>query len=896
MFLAPSRRHKTRCEAKCDVQGHGTGRASGTQRHTSTGRQAASGSRRAESYLSVFLVVLATLSTGDAFAGADPTSPRSRSEHQFVDGLLARQLFSLAEAHCKKELARTDITIRRRAELAVELSRTHALRAIFLPSATREVAWQSAFDPLAAFRKEHPTGSYLLLTRRQEALVHRARGDLLRQEAEVVTIAAPLRQRAQAELRKAVAKLSELEESLTASIGEYYPPEKGEPPRLTDGELRNLREEVRYQLARTLVSQGLTYPAGSADRTNSIVRAKKQYAPLAERDEPIDWDSRLALARCERLLQAEAVARQRLAPLITDGPPRIIDAAKLELARLNYDVGRPEVARKTLQDRTTHASIAAEWDYEYLRTLLAVRAAEKEPQSTRRLLDLINDLVRVIEREHGAYWLRRAEALLGRHISESSQGQDAEMLARAAANFYRSDKPDDAIAAYDRAAEHARTAGSETMAFDLSFTAASIEHRRKQHDTARDRFRRTAMAYPEHARAAQAHLLALFNAAQLVRGGGKAALDQYVELLEEHLAAWPSAETAAQANIWLGNVRRAHGDWSMAIQRYRDVPPDSPLFTKAIDAMVKTTAEWLASFQADDSKRRPVARKTAARKKVARKAVAFYTKLLLAGRSDLSHPLNKLQRKLLLAWASTQMVYLQEGYDEMEQLLRVSLKSAADDATPEWKASARALLVLALAGQPRCLYKANLAAGQLAGADGETLIELVLALNVLRAVADGKREQKLAELQLSVVEQFEKILQDAKPAVRRRLNLARAAALVEAKRYDKALKRYAELAKKYPNDADVQLRYAEVLSHPKVAKDKADWLSALTQWRQIERRSDKATAAWFDAKYHQALAHHKIGNSKQALRIIQLTSALHPELGGADQKRRFEDLKRECEG
>lgn len=845
----------------------------------------------------VFLLLFLTtfLTTHTALAAERLPSPDER----FVNGLLSRRLFSLAEAHCQEQLSREDLSLRRRAELAVELSRTHTLRALSLPSSERDVAWLSAFEPLTAFQAKHGESSYSALTRRQQALVHRAHGDLLRQEAEVVTTAAPFREQSREELRQAITILSDLDEQLTQSINQYRKPARGEPPQLTENELRNLREEIRYQLARTLVSQGLTYPAGSADRTNSIVRAKKQYAPLAERDEPIDWNSRLALARCERLLQNEAVARQRLALLLKEAPAPIIAAAKLELARLNYDVGQLTRAREALQARLSEdhmaaGQLAAEWDYEFLRTLLAIRKAEKNPQAERRLDSLTNELVQVIEREHGAYWLRRAEALLGRHIAASPQNQDAQMLARAAANFYRSDKPDEAIATYDQAAEKARAAGSRDQAFDLAYTSASIEHHRKQHEAASERYRRLSMSQPQNKRAAQAHLLAIFNAAQLVRGGGPTAIDHYIALLEEHLTTWPEDETAAQANIWLGKMRQARRDWAKAIGHYRQVPRNSPLFPQAIDAVIRGTDAWLASFSPEDAKRRTVASR----------AAAFYTELLLGGRGELPQPLNEQQRQLLLAWARTRMIYLTEGYDELEPMLRAAIQAAGPDATPQWKTAAQSLLVLALAGQPRRLKEATAAAEQLElgksngnneAGSGDDLIRLALALNALREAADGPREQQLAELQLTVVAQFDKLLAGASPTVQRRLKLARAAALVEAKRFDKAKERFAELAKELPNDRDVQLRYAKLLSHPSVATGDASWQAALTQWRLIERRSDKASGPWFEAKYHQALAHYKMGNAKQALRIIQLTQALHPDLGGKAMQRQFAELKKKCE-
>ena len=68
--------------------------------------------------LMVALVVLA------GAAAADPTDER------FLDGLRTSRLFSLAETYCRDRLAQTDLGPADRADLVIELSRTHAQHAL----------------------------------------------------------------------------------------------------------------------------------------------------------------------------------------------------------------------------------------------------------------------------------------------------------------------------------------------------------------------------------------------------------------------------------------------------------------------------------------------------------------------------------------------------------------------------------------------------------------------------------------------------------------------------------------------------------------------------------------------------------------------------------------------
>ena len=69
----------------------------------------------------------------------------------------------------------------------------------------------------------------------------------------------------------------------------------------------------------------------------------------------------------------------------------------------------------------------------------------------------------------------------------------------------------------------------------------------------------------------------------------------------------------------------------------------------------------------------------------------------------------------------------------------------------------------------------------------------------------------------------------------------------------------------------------------------------MTKWREIEKRSRPGTTLWFRAKYSQAVAHERLGNTAQAARIVKITQVLHPDLGGAELKNDFLKLLKRCE-
>jgi hypothetical protein len=69
----------------------------------------------------------------------------------------------------------------------------------------------------------------------------------------------------------------------------------------------------------------------------------------------------------------------------------------------------------------------------------------------------------------------------------------------------------------------------------------------------------------------------------------------------------------------------------------------------------------------------------------------------------------------------------------------------------------------------------------------------------------------------------------------------------------------------------------------------------LLKWRELEKKSPAGSPRWFRAKYAVASLHYRLGNPKQAAKIITLLNVLHPELGGPAMQRQFEDLLRHCQ-
>ena len=102
---------------------------------------------------------------------------------------------------------------------------------------------------------------------------------------------------------------------------------------------------------------------------------------------------------------------------------------------------------------------------------------------------------------------------------------------------------------------------------------------------------------------------------------------------------------------------------------------------------------------------------------------------------------------------------------------------------------------------------------------------------------------------------------------------------------------FRSLAAEFPRDGAIQEAYARLLSEQ---SDRESLATALIKWRALEKGSPAGAPRWFRAKYAIALVHYRLGDRRQAAKLITLLQLLRPDLGGPEMKRKFEDLLRDC--
>ena len=803
----------------------------------------------------------------------------------FLDGLRQRQLFTLAEAHCRQALARADLPPRERADLTVELSQTLVEHALNRPPEAREELWRKAEETTGAFLAGNAGNPRRLVVQLADALAPLARGESLRQEAEA--LGAGVAPAAAVEAQRAAAgKLAALARDVAAALRQR--PKNGSSPAddLSRGELQSLARHVEFHAAQAQIGAGLSFAAGTTDRADALTQALARLDSLAASTsgDAVVWKARLDRLRCRRFaghVQAAAgeaveLARQTL-------PESLRLPLATEQARLALALGEFDDAMKFLDNQgaaVTGASAAAlaDADLAKLEALLAAwrRAYDSKQQTAAASLQReASAHVRQIAARHSPYWARRAKLLLANTLARVPGVKDVTVLVASAEQYWHAGRWSEALAAYDRAIEQARQSLSRDAMFQLELTAASIEEARGTPARAVQRYRQAALAAADVTDAPRSHLHAAWLAAK--RYGAKS--DEYGQVVMEHIAKWPKSATADDARLWLGRWHESKGEPLAAAQSYRAVGSRHAQFASAVRACGACYERHLRGLSAS---KQPA-------EDVAIEAAGYFESLLPANgtrREDWSAA----QRAALMMAASIRIRYVRDVGAAMIASLRrfLGTEPTAVDVT-----AARGLLVAALAAKG----EVESAAGELqklSGADRVALSRLQDDLARISAQADEPGRRSIAALQVEVVRLARASKADSKttplgndnPA----LKIAEADALAAAGRRNEALAAYKSLAAERSDDAAVQRAYGRLL----LAAD--DHLfAALKQWRLVEQKSRPGTPGWFEAKYSIALAHERSGEKQQAARVVTLLAVLYPDLGGEEQAAKFRGILTRCQ-
>jgi len=834
---------------------------------------------RVPAILFLFIVWLASTST------ARSTDTARSSDETYLDGLRHRHLYRLAQTFCLEQLARSDLSEPRRGRFVVQLSRCFAEHALHTKPSDREPLWEQAIAVTERFTTDYPNSPSWPLARLQTALVYLAHGESLRRQIELISNPGPRKQQATESLRAAIKITKQLERFLGSQLRATARPSAKAGDRLDEKDLRWLQIHARFHHARALRNQGELFPMGSPDRVAALRSAIELFGPLAKLDDsqPLAWQSRVQMIACSRLM-GNFVETKRQLQRWQDGTPSPATRTALQTQWLLLELSRhkvPAALHRIEQQERGQWYRDALWDDTVLQVFLSAAAAAAGNGDTTKAAAWRNRAAARLPhiQRYGSFWKSRAETLLARSMGHGSRtAGELRTLARAAAGFYRSGEIDEALKAYDRARGAANEQGAQDQYFDLSFTAAAIENERKHYTEAAKRFRALALAAPKHPRAAEAHLLAVFNRAQAARQRKPVVLDEYLAWLDEHIRMWPHAKSTDQARWWQGQVYEQQGKWDEAIAVLRGISPDHKQFLPALHELAECFSEKFAEGSATGEDLMAAAQE----------ATAWFRQLVVG--SDNRWPQrwspNQLEAALI---ASRFMLKYTGDSQHAEEMLRQAF-SQARGASESWNAAARGLLALALVGQRRTEEAIPLLEQLLDGTASQRL-ELLQGIERIET-GDPSPPEALSSIRLKLAQSLESDQHTLSESQRRAWQLAWARSLSAAGQLDEAARRYAALLDIPGNNSTARYEYAQLLSR---GNDHASLEQALALWREVLGRAKPQSQRWFEAKYQLARAHFHLGDSERAAKIIRLTQVLHPELGNPRLKAQFIELLTRCE-
>ena len=796
------------------------------------------------------------------------------TDAQFLAGLRQRQLFRLAETFCVRQLQQ-DMPDTNRAELTIELIRTYAQHAIYSAPTDRAPYWKSARDSASRFLSEHPENPRRLLVQVQESLTLLARGELARQEAKIGRNRDEALATALVTVREAIRMLERLERAIAAEIPQRTTNTQADGV-LTADELIALRNNVRYQIARGFRNRALCYPIGSQDRIAALASATEMLdrilTELGENDS-LTWQVRIDRIVCERLLGDTLQALQRIRALKASGES-VDTASRLRAEEIRCLVALQQYGElpRALQTQNTATPSSAELDFARLEGYLALWKAASDAQDEAAAKNWRDAgavaMVERMEQQYGAYWSRRANQLLVNRLGSAPASGNLQIMTRTADNLYLKNQLDEAITAYEDAAANALSNNDLESAFTLLSKTVLIEKKRGDTKAMIAKLRRLAMQLSPHPLASGRHLSAIKLCIPLARTDAEQ-LKLYEDLLQEHIATWPTQPTADTVRIWLGRIWMARQNWRRAIEMYTTVDPSSVELHQAIKLADLCYGKLFKRLQSDEQ---PIAEEAA-------KALQFFESIILTN-NRLPTRWSKAQRTAALSVAKLHLNYNSAGAARCETILRAAI-GGLPPASEDWLAQAQAWLVVALATQPTKQAEAQIELQKVGGTRPQELYKMLMALSDLSSAAAPAMQKSLANLRLSGTDALDGS-KELQPEQQQAVLFERADALEILGRTPEAIQLLRQLAQRSPRDGRIQERYGDALIE---SKDRPTLEQALTQWRLVSQKSSPKSERWFKAKYHIALALFRLGDRKRAadvLGVLQLTTDLNATKWGDD--------------
>lgn len=466
-------------------------------------------------------------------------------------------------------------------------------------------------------------------------------------------------------------------------------------------------------------------------------------------------------------------------------------------------------------------------------------------------------------------------ALCGQFAAETgAQAQDWATLETVAQNLFREEKYDDAIAAYDRAAESAALGASSDEAYRLRRVAAAVANKAFETDRTPERgddcsrrFLEIARERPEEDSSRVFFLGALERLEEL----GKSDF----ALRYEYLTLFPSAPDRAAYAVKLANRAIDAGNFDAARQALDCVDAGAP--EAELDTALLLERALLGSDPSPDALCVALARIL--------DKISPSTSTSAPSLSALAGRLNKTpsaetrgEKQTLLAFFT---LALEEGASA-DPLFSKSAKAfldaeseRADDAQDRAQIDALRLSLAISSGDAERVEELTRGSNAAETASAATLQG---ALDLAQK-AQGNARSKLAQFVLDTL--------DARSAEfkTREGTILRANALRLLDRGQESLNLFAVALRERPKDPEVALGIARLLS---AQKDETALRRALSYWSDVAAARASGSKEWWDAKEETFMTYLKLGERAQCEKLLKTLWLTRDDPSDPNRRRRWE--------
>ena len=668
---------------------------------------------------------------------------------------------------------------------------------------------------------------------------------------------------------------------------------------------------MAYQLAITNVNRAQLYAAD--DRLNrsealvSVLDDLEDVKRQTSAGQPLWWESQVLQVECFRLLGKTRDAKTALDEMVDAIEPDQPQPASLLEQKIRFysETGNRSGLLETLQIAAGRGSQSSEpqssgstpkLDLARVEAMLGLsdRAAGEEKETW---LARAAQLTRVIELQHGGYWGRRAElVLIGSNLADSSAGgatsggetkaaataggdtsAKLDIRIRLAKQAIKKGRFDDAVKAYDVAAQMAKDAGNAQQHFTLTVLACQALTKQKLHEPAARRLVELANSDKDDEHASAAHQLGCWNWAQLITGDVEKQ-QRFIELLNQHLVNWPQAATANQVHVWLAGQRQTAKAWKPAFDSYIRVAPTSPLFGDAMTRAVYCANQFLRD--AGQSQQKPIATT------IWKQFVAL---------TQTSQPNSLSQFQALLAQAE---FGLQHGVADPAPLIEPLENLITGSTQPLVVGKGAALLLATSAYMDRTSAPANPTGADIDRSSallakiGDNQLLLATAERSLASIAQHRPALATPDSRQIRVRVIEQALSLPLGERKKTAWLYRQAdALADSGDQSKALSTLEGLAEKFPRDATVQIKIARLQSDL-LGDSEPD--RPLSKWRRLAAQLQPQSDNWYEAKFNVAMLLERSGKKEDAKKLLEYLKAIPPGWESSKLKAEFDRLLQKC--